>query len=296
MRRATSWLAGFAPTTWMSIGAGRPKLRIWLTMSAAEKKNVAWGNAAGSCRRSSRTYANVLPGALSETRISPSADPVVAPSLNARLTPPTGSPMFARIRPSTSGVIATAGRVAAGLTAEQVVDHGGHQRSRQEVGRKHGEHDGQGQRREQELHDAAQEEDGHEDDADRERRDQRGRGDLLRPVEDGLPQAAAEAEVAVHVLERDRRIVDEDADGQPEAAERHDVDRVAESTEQDERGEDRQRDRDRHDDRAAPAAEEHEDHQSGQHRRDGALANDAVEGGADEDRLIEERRDPELRG
>ena len=40
-RRLASWLR---PTTWTSIGAGSPKLRIWLTMSAGMNENWTPGN------------------------------------------------------------------------------------------------------------------------------------------------------------------------------------------------------------------------------------------------------------
>ncbi len=47
------------PTIWMSIGAGSPKLRIWLTMSAGRNANVTPGNACASTLRSFATYAAV---------------------------------------------------------------------------------------------------------------------------------------------------------------------------------------------------------------------------------------------
>src|SRR6266852_1898916 len=40
----------------MSMGAGRPKFRIWLTMSPGWKKNVAFGNFLGSSWRSGFIY------------------------------------------------------------------------------------------------------------------------------------------------------------------------------------------------------------------------------------------------
>lgn len=43
--------------------------------------------------------------ALSDTRISPSDDPIVPLSLNARLTPPTGSPTLRSTSPIWSGGI-----------------------------------------------------------------------------------------------------------------------------------------------------------------------------------------------
>ena len=66
-----------------------------------------------------------------------------------------------------------------------------------------------------------------EHDADRQRRDERRPGDLHGPVEDRLPQRLAQAEVAVDVFDLHRRVVDQDADRQRQAAERHHVERVA---------------------------------------------------------------------
>ena len=71
-------------------------------------------------------------------------------------------------------------------------------------------------------------------------------------------------QMAVDVLDGDRRIVDENTDREREAAERHEIDRLAERVEQDDRGEDRQRNRDGDDQRAAPASEEQQHHECGQ--------------------------------
>ena len=78
-------------------------------------------------------------------------------------------------------------------------------------------------------------------------------------------------EQAMRVLDRDRRIVDQNADRQRQAAERHGVDRVAEEVEHDQRGQDRQRDRDHHDQRRSPRSEKQQDHQRGQAGGDGAF-------------------------
>ena len=61
-----------------------------------------------------------------------------------------------------------------------------------------------------------------------ERGDQRGDGDLRRAVEDGLLDLLARFEIAVDVLDFDGGVVDQDADGQRQAAEGHDVDGLAE--------------------------------------------------------------------
>ena len=151
--------------------------------------------------------------------------------------------------------------VVHGVGLQQELRHRRHDRARQEVGRQHREHDRLGQRDEQVPRHARQEEHRHEDDADRERRDEGRHRDLRRAVQDGLLGLLALLEVAVDVLDLDRGVVHEDADGEREPAERHDVDRLAERREHQQRAEDRERDRHRDDHRAAPAAEEDQDHQ-----------------------------------
>ena len=79
------------------------------------------------------------------------------------------------------------------------------------------------------------------------------------------------AEEAVGVLEFHRGVVHEDADRQGHAAQRHDVERLAQRPQHDDRHEDRQRDRRGDDERAAPRAEEEQDHQGRQAGGDGAL-------------------------
>ena len=58
-------------------------------------------------------------------------------------------------------------------------------------------------------------------------------------VHDGGLDVLALLEVPVDVLDRDRRIVDQDADGKGKAAERHDVERLADRESVDDRAEDR---------------------------------------------------------
>ncbi len=63
----------------------------------------------------------------------------------------------------------------------------------------------------------------------------------------------------------------------------------------DERDQDRERNGDADDDGAAPASEEEQDHQAGEDGGDDGFAHHAVDGGADEERLIEELADVQLR-
>ena len=60
------------------MGAGAPKFRIWLMMSAGRNEKVAPGNSCGSRARSVLTNPAVgLCPALRLTRISPSCGPIV---------------------------------------------------------------------------------------------------------------------------------------------------------------------------------------------------------------------------
>ncbi len=134
-----------------------------------------------------------------------------------------------------------------------------------------------GHRHEQEARDALEEEHRHEHDADAEQRHEGRRHDLPRAVHDGGLDVLALLEVPVDVLDGDRGVVDQDADGQRQAAQGHDVQRLAERRQQRDRAQDGQRDRDGDDHRRAPAAEEQQDHQAGQHRGDHGLVRHAAD-------------------
>jgi hypothetical protein len=99
-----------------------------------------------------------------------------------------------------------------------------HERPRQNVGGQHREDHRFGEWNEQILGDAGELEHRHEHDADRQRGDERRERDLLSAFEDGLLDLTAVLEMVVDVLDGHRRIVDEDADRQGKAAQRHDVD------------------------------------------------------------------------
>ena len=184
------------------------------------------------------------------------------------------------------------GVVVVGL--EQVHGQRGHERAREDVGGEHREDDGFGERNEEIARDAAQEEHRQEDDADAERGDESGNGDLRCAFEDGVVQAVTLFEVAFDVFDGDGGVVDEDADGESQTAEGHDVDGLAEQAEDDDGGEDRERNRDGDDDRAAPTAEEEQDHQAGEHGGDDGLANDALDRSAHEDGLVADGLDDEF--
>ena len=112
-------------------------------------------------------------------------------------------------------------------TAHQIVSHGWNERARQGERTDQCKHDGLGQRREQIASDAAELEHRHEDDAQAEQRHKGRNNNLLRAVEDGLFDFLALFEMIINVLDGHRPVVDQNADGKSEAAERHDVDGLA---------------------------------------------------------------------
>ena len=129
---------------------------------------------------------------------------------------------------------------------------------------------------------------------DGERGDERRHGDSGRAVQGRFRKRHAFlGEKPVRVLDGHRRIVDQNADGESEAAERHGVERVAEEVERDERGQDRQRNGDHDHDGRAPGAEEQQDHQRGQRGGDNTLAHHARHRRFDEHRLVEQLADLE---
>ena len=73
-----------------------------------------------------------------------------------------------------------------------------------------------------------EEEHRHEHDADAEQRDESRHHDLLGAVHDGGFDLLALLEMPVDVLDRHRGFVDQDADGERQPAQRHDVERLAE--------------------------------------------------------------------
>ena len=132
-----------------------------------------------------------------------------------------------------------------------------HERAREQERRDHREADRERQRHEERSRDAGHEERRHEDRDDRQHREQSRHDHFAAGVEHAARDRRAARQVRVDVLDRDRRFVDEDADGQRQAAERHDVDRLAGAPQRDDRGEQRERNRDDDDRGAAPVAQEH---------------------------------------
>ena len=80
------------------------------------------------------------------------------------------------------------------------------------------------------------------------------------------------------VLDLDGGLVHQDADGERQAAERHDVDGLAGGPEQDHGAQQGERDVQHHDQGAAPVAQEDQHHQAGERRAEQAFRHQAADG------------------
>ncbi len=186
------------------------------------------------------------------------------------------------------------GRGAVMLAPEQEADGDRRQGARQAVGRQHGEHDGKPERREQVFRRPLQEHYRGEDAADGERRYQRRHGDAGGAVQGRMRQAVVLlGHQAMGILDGHRRIVDQDADRERETAERHRVEGLAQEIEHDQRGQDRERNRDHDHQGRPPRSEKEQDHQCGEARGDGSFAQHPDDRLLDEHRLIEQLVDRE---
>ena len=182
------------------------------------------------------------------------------------------------------------------MAVHQIIGHGRHQSPRQDERADQREHDGFGQRPEQVSRDAAKLEHRHEHDAEAEQGHKGRHDDLLRAVQDRRFDVLALLQVVVDVFDRHRSVVDQDADGERQTAERHDVDGLAEGRQRDQREQDGKRDFREDDDRRTPAAQKQQDHDADQCRGQHRLANDAEHRGFDEDGLIAHGMEIEARG
>ena len=92
--------------------------------------------------------------------------------------------------------------------------------------------------------------------------------------------------MGVDVLDGDGRIINQNADGERQAAQGHDVHGLTQRRQTDDRGQSSQWNGDGDDQRAAPAAQKQQDHHRGQCRRDQPFSNHALHRGAHKNRLI----------
>ena len=114
-----------------------------------------------------------------------------------------------------------------------------------------------------------------------------GHGGFGGRVERGARERFAARQVRVDVLDGDGRLVDEDADGQRQPAERHDVDRLPGDPQREQGRGDGERDVEHDDDGAAPVAQEQQHHQPRQHRAERPFRRQPADGAGDVRRLIE---------
>src|SRR5277367_194719 len=84
---------------------------------------------------------------------------------------------------------------------QQILGHGGHNRSREQVGREHGEDNGLRQWHEEKLGYARKEEHRDEDDTDGERGNECGDSDLGCAIENRLFYCLAHLNIAIDVLD-----------------------------------------------------------------------------------------------
>ena len=103
---------------------------------------------------------------------------------------------------------------------------------------------------------------------------------------DRLRRRLAAVQMAVDVLDDDDGIVDDEADGDGEAAHRHHVDRLAEPAHDEEGRHDGERQRDGGDEREAPVAQEDQQHDDGEHAADEDRVADVGDRGGDEFREV----------
>ena len=125
-------------------------------------------------------------------------------------------------------------------------------RPRPHIGRQHGKAHRFPERHKQKPGHSRQEKHGDEHDTDAERGDKSGHGDLLRAVQDRLNSFLAHRQVAIDVFNFDGSVIHQDADGERQAAQRHDVNGLAERAEAENADKNRQRDRDGNDQSALP--------------------------------------------
>ena len=98
------------------------------------------------------------------------------------------------------------------------------------------------------------------------------------PAANGRGEGGGLAHPRVDVLDHHRPFIHQDAHGEGESAEGHQVDRLADDEEADHRAQQGQRNRQHDDDHAAPVPEEQEDHESGENGPDDRFLDHAADG------------------
>ena len=150
------------------------------------------------------------------------------------------------------------------VAAEEPHAEHGDERAGEEKRRDHRKSDSEGERGEEGFRGADHEERGDKNGDDAQHREEAREGGFAGGFEGGAGEGSAAGEVGVDVFHSDRRFVDENADGEREAGERHEVEALAGDPEGERRGEEGDGDIDDDDQRAAPIAQEEEHHEAGE--------------------------------
>ena len=172
----------------------------------------------------------------------------------------------------------------------------GHQAAGEQVGRDHGERYGERERHEELAADADHEERRYEDGQNAEHGEQARHGGAAARFDDGAGSRDAGQHLGVNVFDFDGGLVHQDADGEGQSAERHDVDGLAGGPEEDHGAQQGERDVEDDDQGAAPVAQEDEDHQAGERGSEQALEDQAADGVANVGRLVEFQADIDVVG
>ena len=90
----------------------------------------------------------------------------------------------------------------------------------------------------------------------------------------------------MNVLDRDRRIVDQDADSQRQTTKSHDVDGLSQCAEKNDRSQNGKGNRNSDNQGAAPASKKQKDHDGCKAGRDECLPQNSGNGASDKDRLV----------
>ncbi len=142
----------------------------------------------------------------------------------------------------------------------------------------HREADSQGQRYEQVVRSAGHEEGRNEHRQNAEHGDEPGQRRLGRGLARGTSKAAAIRKTGVDVLDGDCRLVDQDADGQRQPTQGHDVDCLTRYPERRHRREDRERNVQGHDERTSPIPQKQQHHETREHGTESAFDEQAPDG------------------
>ena len=175
-----------------------------------------------------------------------------------------------------------------------------HQDRRHQPGDQERRHQGYGHRQRQRLEEGARhagKEGQRQEDQDRRGgRPQQGTEELHGRRAQGADAVFARlVQAALHMLDHDDGVVDDQADGGGHAAQGHDIEALAKHLQgQGGQGQDRRHDHDRHQ-RHADVAQEHQQHQRRQHRADGDGFGQALRRGVDQLALVVPGRDLDAR-